>query len=103
MHYVYLLRSESHPTKTYIGVTSDLRARLKKHNEGGSKHTAKYTPWKLTCYHAFDSKDRAQEFERYLKIRLRPSLCKKTLLVGLHSHTLPRQTLTSPLSSAPSL
>ena len=35
MHYVYLIRSESHPDETYIGLTSDLRARIAKHNEGG--------------------------------------------------------------------
>lgn len=43
MHYVYLIRSESHPDETYIGLTSDLRARIAKHNEGGSPHTANRT------------------------------------------------------------
>jgi predicted GIY-YIG superfamily endonuclease len=32
MHYVYLLRSKSHPKQTYVGSTSDLRGRLAEHN-----------------------------------------------------------------------
>jgi predicted GIY-YIG superfamily endonuclease len=67
MHYVYLLRSISHPDQTYIGQTADLKARLRKHNEGGSPHTAKYKPWQLHSYHAFSDKHRAAEFETYLK------------------------------------
>jgi predicted GIY-YIG superfamily endonuclease len=34
MAYVYILRSEEHPERHYVGVTSDLRGRLKKHNAG---------------------------------------------------------------------
>ncbi|MDF1710971.1 MAG: GIY-YIG nuclease family protein [Akkermansiaceae bacterium] len=67
MTYVYLLQSESDPTKTYLGVTASLRARLKTHNEGGSTHTSKHRPWKLVSYHAFESKDRAHEFEKFWK------------------------------------
>jgi putative endonuclease len=67
MHYVYLLRSEDHPAQTYIGLTSDLRARLEKHNSGGSPHTAKFRPWKLAHYSAFHGRERAAEFEAYLK------------------------------------
>lgn len=44
MHYVYLLQSESHPAERYVGLTSDLKARLAKHNEGGVLHTSKYRP-----------------------------------------------------------
>lgn len=53
MHYVYLIRSESSSGQTYIGTTSDLKARLAKHNEGGSPHTAIHRPWKLATYRAF--------------------------------------------------
>ena len=42
MHYVYLLKSEAFPSETYIGLTADLQARIKKHNEGGCSHTSKY-------------------------------------------------------------
>ena len=67
MHYVYLLRSLSDPNERYVGFTADVNARLKKHNEGASVHTAKYRPWKLTAYFAFEDERRAREFEFYLK------------------------------------
>jgi putative endonuclease len=67
MHYVYLLRSRANTLQTYIGLTDDLRERLKNHNEGGSHHTAKYRPWEIVCYVAFSSRQPAAEFERYLK------------------------------------
>ena len=67
MHYVYLLQSISHPNQRYIGETSDLKARLKKHNAGGVPHTSKFVPWKLQAYIAFPTRPPALTFERYLK------------------------------------
>ena len=67
MHYVYLLQSRDYADQTYIGQTSDLKQRLKTHNEGGSPHTAKFKPWKLVTYLAFSSKEQAIQFEAYLK------------------------------------
>jgi hypothetical protein len=34
MKYVYLIQSISYPKEKYIGITSDLKARLKVHNKG---------------------------------------------------------------------
>ena len=67
MFYVYLIQSEASPDRRYVGFTTDLKARLKTHNAGGSVHTAKYKPWRLVSYHAFSDKRTAQEFEHYLK------------------------------------
>lgn len=67
MYYVYLLRSINFPQQTYRGYTEDLKTRLKAHNEGRSKHTAKYAPWELVCYHAFADEQKARQFEYYLK------------------------------------
>ena len=67
MFYVYLIKSVSSPEQKYIGVTRDLRQRLKEHNSGRSSHTSKYVPWKLVNYVAFSSKSAATEFEQYLK------------------------------------
>lgn len=67
MYYVYLLRSTSSPSQTYIGFSTDLRKRLASHNAGGSKHTAKYIPWKLVTYLAFSEEAAARAFEAYLK------------------------------------
>jgi len=55
------------PTKTYVGVTSDLRKRLAEHNVGQAKHTSKYRPWILETYLAFSDHDKALRFEKYLK------------------------------------
>ncbi len=67
MYYVYLIRSINHPNQTYVGLTDDLKARLKKHNEGGSPHTSKYKPWDMATYVAFSDRKQAAEFESYLK------------------------------------
>ncbi|MDF7798370.1 GIY-YIG nuclease family protein [Pontiellaceae bacterium B1224] len=67
MHYVYLIRSEVDCSKTYIGLTSDLKKRLVSHNEGANRHTAKFRPWKVECYIAFETREKAAEFEQYLK------------------------------------
>jgi putative endonuclease len=67
MHYVYLLESESDPARRYVGLTKDLKQRLRTHNDGGSPHTAKYKPWRVVSYVAFSDKSKAGNFERYLK------------------------------------
>jgi len=67
MHYVYLLESEPESSRRYVGLTADLRHRLREHNAGKSRHTAKYKPWRLVTYVAFSAKDNADAFERYLK------------------------------------
>ncbi len=66
-HYVYLLRSLQDSTRHYTGCTTDLQARLKKHNEGGDPHTAKHKPWILETAISFADKEKAWAFERYLK------------------------------------
>ena len=67
MKYVYLLQSIPRPGKRYIGLTSDLQARLKEHNARKSPHTSKYAPWKLVVALRFENNTRAGEFEKYLK------------------------------------
>jgi len=67
MKYVYLIESLASPNQRYIGMTSDLDARLRTHNEGGSPHTSKYRPWKMVLYLCFQDDQRAAQFERYLK------------------------------------
>jgi putative endonuclease len=66
-HYVYLLRSIPHPRRTYVGLTSDLRIRLRAHNTGRSTYTAKYRPWRLVTAIWFSEPSRAIALERYLK------------------------------------
>ena len=65
--YVYILESCSNSEKFYSGMTSDIRARLKKHNEGSVNHTSKYKPWQIRAAIYFSNKARAVTFEKYLK------------------------------------
>ena len=67
MHYTYILESLSKKAERYIGRTADLRRRLTEHNAGKCPHTAKYKPWKLKIYFAFDDPDICARFERWLK------------------------------------
>lgn len=67
MRYVHLLKSIPFPDESYVGMTSDLRARLRVHNAGDSIHTSKYRPWALVLYVAFADEHRAIAFEKYLK------------------------------------
>jgi putative endonuclease len=55
------------PDQLYIGWTTDLRHRLAAHNGGRSTHTSKFRPWKIAFYAAFESREKAIQFERYLK------------------------------------
>ncbi len=79
MYYVYLLRSELNPEKTYVGFTLDLKKRFKAHNAGQSVHASNFKPWKLETYLAFASEERAREFEYYLKSHSGKAFAKKCL------------------------
>jgi predicted GIY-YIG superfamily endonuclease len=67
MYYVYLLRSKSDPKRTYVGFTENLERRLEEHNEGFSKYTKSYIPWELEVSIGFSNKQKAKDFEIYLK------------------------------------
>lgn len=79
MHYVYRLRSHSHPAFEYTGCTSDLRGRLFHHNSGQVKSTSQYRPLLLLFYAAFENKSRAYAFERYLKTGSGKAFARKRL------------------------
>ena len=79
MVYVYILESLAEPGRFYIGVTSDLRARVRKHNSRAVAHTSKYAPWRIKTYMAFSDRDRALHFERYLKSASGRAFAKKRL------------------------
>jgi len=67
MFYTYILESEKKPSERYIGHTTDLKKRLRKHNSGHCNSTRRYLPWKIKLYIAFETLSQAQHFERYLK------------------------------------
>jgi putative endonuclease len=53
MTYVYILKSVECLERYYVGVTGDLRTRLKQHNAGKVSHTSKFAPWAIKTYVAF--------------------------------------------------
>ena len=65
--FVYILKSVEHPDAYYVGVTSDLQARLHAHNAGWSPHTSTQRPWRVLVCIEFDEPEPALKFERYLK------------------------------------
>ena len=80
MFYVYIPQSLKSPDQIYVGFTSDLEKRLKKHNAGGSTHTSKYVPWALIVSVAFNNELRALAFEKYLKTGSGKVFVKKKFL-----------------------
>ncbi len=66
MFYVYILKSMVDQSK-YIGVTLNLKNRLFEHNNLETKSNKSKAPFKLIWYCAFLEKDKAYDFERYLK------------------------------------
>ena len=67
MKHVYLIQSVRYPNQRYVGIASDVEARLSEHNAGRSPHTSKYVPWRLAVALRFEDKAKAAAFERYLK------------------------------------
>lgn len=65
--YVYILKSLKVPGAHYTGCTSNLKARIEKHNSGGVPHTSKSIPWRYVTVIRFRSADKARAFEKYLK------------------------------------
>ena len=67
-HYVYILKTiERHKTKTYVGYSTNVIARLEKHNKSkGAKATRGYK-WKIIYKKRFLSKSKALSFEYALK------------------------------------
>ena len=65
--YVYLLRSKTIPSQTYVGMTHDLKNRLVAPNSGKCIHTSKFKPWKIITATWFENKEKAAAFEKYLK------------------------------------
>lgn len=66
-YYVYILRSVAESERHYVGMTTGLQTRLKKHNAGQCVHTAKFCPRQIEIAVAFRSKQKAVAFEKYLK------------------------------------
>jgi predicted GIY-YIG superfamily endonuclease len=78
-YYVYILESANSPERFYVGFTENLQERLKQHNEGHSPHTSKSRPWRIKTALAFTDREKALDFERYLKTASGRAFAKKRL------------------------
>jgi predicted GIY-YIG superfamily endonuclease len=65
--FVYVLKNADSPSRFYVGVTANVRARLRDHNDGRCPHTAPRRPWHRYVIIEFPDEARAIRFERYLK------------------------------------
>ena len=79
MFYVYILYSPK-SKNFYYGFTKDLRRRLLEHNQGISKATKPFVPWRLVQYSAFEDEEKAKDFEKYLKTGSGKAFAYKRLL-----------------------
>jgi len=66
LHYIYILYSEKRD-KYYVGQTSNVESRLRKHNQGYSKATKSGIPWKLRMVVELESKTDAIRAENWIK------------------------------------
>jgi putative endonuclease len=64
---VYILRSDSDPSRHYVGIATNVRDRLEWHNRGPSGHTVHHRPWSLVVSMEFPTQEAAVRFEKYLK------------------------------------
>jgi putative endonuclease len=78
MFYTYFLQSEI-CEETYIGYTSDLKNRVKEHNQGLTPSTRRYKPWKLVYYEACVNEKDAKRREGYLKTTQGSRMLKRRL------------------------
>jgi putative endonuclease len=66
MHWVYILKSAK-DGHIYIGSTSDLKERLKNHNQGRVRSTKSRRPFELLYNEQFGSVTEARKRENFLK------------------------------------
>jgi len=78
MFYNYILQSLKN-NNLYIGYTNNLQKRLKEHNQGLSKSTKPYRPWKLIYYEACLNEADSKRREKYLKKTQGQRLLKRRL------------------------
>ena len=77
---VYIIKSIKYPSKHYVGITQDLKNRLKNHNRSQSAYSKRYAPWELETYIVFKNKILAEKFEKYLKEGSGHAFLKKRLI-----------------------
>jgi predicted GIY-YIG superfamily endonuclease len=78
-HHVYIIQSRVDADRFYTGFTENIENRLKDHNAGKNSHTAEHKPWRIKTAIAFTNRQKALDFERYLKTKSGRAFAKKRL------------------------
>ncbi len=78
MFTVYAIKSLSR-NYIYVGLTSNLDERLKRHNNGYERTTKPYKPFVLIHSEVFDTRVQAREKEKYLKSGIGKEFLKKII------------------------
>jgi putative endonuclease len=65
-HFVYIIKSLK-ARRFYTGYTLDLKRRVTEHNQGNTKSTKPFKPWKLIYSEVFGTKSEAYKREWHLK------------------------------------
>ncbi len=79
MYIVYAIISEV-DGRIYVGFTKDINKRIKEHNDGKTKSTKGYRPWKYHYTESVTTRIEARNREKYLK-----SGCGKEFLKSIIS------------------
>ena len=77
-YYVYIIENTK-DEELYTGYTSDLKKRLKEHNQGLNFSTKADKPWKLIYYEACLNENDAKRREKYFKTSQGHRLLKRRL------------------------
>jgi len=74
--FVYILESELDGS-FYIGQTSNLENRLKRHNDGRNRSTKTKRPWKIVYFEKVNSRSEAIKLEQKIKSQKKRELVRK--------------------------
>jgi putative endonuclease len=78
---LYILYSDI-AGRHYIGITSDLDARLTRHNNGEVRSSKAYRPWRVVHFEKYEEKTEARKREIFLK---KTAGARKALYEQIHS------------------
>ena len=67
VYYVYMLKSISKKSVTYVGYTNNLLNRIKLHNSGKGAKFTRGRKWKLIYKEKYNTKNQAISREYYIK------------------------------------
>ena len=82
MGFLYILKSEI-DHRFYLGSTDNLERRVQEHNEGKSKYTRAFMPWKLVFSQEYSTLVNARKVEYWLKKQKSRELLERIILEGI--------------------